>query len=126
MSGLRVLLVEDEALIALHTQDVLCEAGYEVIGPVDRLDEALSLARSEQFHAAVLDVNLAGELVWPVADILFERGIGFLLLTGFGFRLEIPPSCNGAPRLTKPLTRDDLLAALATMAQERALVFCEN
>ncbi len=126
MNGLRVLLVEDEALIALHTQDVLCEAGYEVVGPADRLEEALSLAQSEQFHAAVLDVNLAGEFVWPVANILFERGIGFLLLTGFGYRLEIPPSCNGAPRLTKPLSRDDLLAALTTIAQEGQMAYAGN
>ncbi len=126
MNGLRVLLVEDEALIALHTQDVLCEGGYEVVGPADRLDEALDLARSEQLHAAVLDVNLAGEFVWPVADILFERGIGFLLLTGFGFRLGVPASCIGAPRLTKPLSPDDLLAAMVTIAQDPALIASKN
>lgn len=111
-----ILLVEDEALVALDAEDALLEAGYDVVGPAYRLDEALDFVRGgAQFHAAVLDVNLAGSRVWPVADILFERKIPFVLLSGFGKDIGCPPSCDQAPRLSKPLCREELIEALAAL-----------
>lgn len=112
MQSRRVLLVDDEALIAMDAEDVLTDAGYCVVGPAHRLDAALKLARAASLDAAVLDVNLAGVAVWPVADALFARGIPFVLLTGFGKGLEIPKSCKGAPIIGKPLSTAELLGAL--------------
>ena len=90
MKSSRILLVEDEALIAMDTEDALVDAGYAVVGPADRLDTALALARAAPIDAAVLDVNLAGSMVWPVATALQQRGIPYVLLTGFGAYLDAP------------------------------------
>ncbi len=115
MSGKRILLVEDEALIALDTEEALAEAGFHVVGPADRVDVALALARTETFDAAVLDVNLAGDLVWPVAGALRGRGIPFVLLSGFGHALEVPPACRDVPRLAKPFSQPALLSVLKSI-----------
>jgi two-component system, chemotaxis family, sensor kinase Cph1 len=112
----RILLVEDEALIALHTEDVLLEHGHIVVGPADRLDHALALARQEVIDAAVLDINLAGKPVWPVAEVLQSRAIGFVLLSGFGASLEVPLAFKTAPSLRKPVHPEDLLSALTQLA----------
>ena len=119
MSMPRVLLVEDEALIALDTADALEEAGYDVIGPADRVPSALALLETETPDIAVLDVNLAGILVWPVAEQLLARGIPFLLLSGFGNSIEAPASLRGVPRLAKPFMPRQLLAALRDMLPGR-------
>jgi DNA-binding response OmpR family regulator len=108
----RILLVDDEALVALAAEDALVEAGYCVVGPADRLESALRLAETEALDAAVLDVNLAGVFVWPVADALNARGVPFVLLTGFGKALDLPPSCQRAPVLAKPNKPQELVAAL--------------
>jgi DNA-binding response OmpR family regulator len=112
MGPKRILLVEDEALIALAAEDALLEAGYIVVGPADRLESALFLAESEDLDAAVLDVNLAGIYVWPVADSLSARGVPFILLTGFGKGLDLPPSCQRVPVLAKPLKPQEVVATL--------------
>jgi CheY-like chemotaxis protein len=79
-----VLLVEDEALIGAMAYDMLSDLGATVIGPVSTVAKALALAKSEHFDVAVLDVNVRGERVDPVADALTERGIPVLLATGYG------------------------------------------
>lgn len=116
IDGKRVLLVEDEMLIALDTQDELQKAGCHVVGPVARLDAALATARTAEIDAAVLDVNLGGEYVWPVAEALIRRGIPFVLLTGFGTTLDVPASCSSAPRLDKPIKPGALQHALGRLA----------
>ena len=113
MIGKRILLVEDEALVALFTEDVLTEGGYVVIQIADRLESALDFVRSETFDAAVLDVSLAGRQCWPVAGALTDKGIPFVLLTGFGTDLDVPPSCRSAPVVGKPFAGNALLDALA-------------
>jgi DNA-binding response OmpR family regulator len=121
MGPKRILLVDDEALVALGAEDALLEAGYSVVGPADRLESALLLAESEILDAAVLDVNLAGVYVWPVADALHARGVPIVLLTGFGKGLDLPPSCQRAPVLAKPLKPPELVAALeAQIARVRS------
>jgi DNA-binding response OmpR family regulator len=120
LRGNRILLVDDEALVALHAEDVLGDAGYEVVGPAHRLGDALSLLDKEPFDAAVLDVNLAGEYVWPVAEQLFARKIPFVLLTGFGKGLKLPRCCARAPRLSKPLRADELIDALKGVLRARS------
>ena len=113
--GNRILLVEDEVLIALDVQDVLEDAGYIVAGHAANHDRAVALASSEAIDAAVLDVNLAGVEVWPAAEILRRRGIPFLLVTGLWAGAEVPVFCARAPRLTKPFQTAALLDTLARL-----------
>lgn len=114
--GKRVLLVEDELLLALDTQDLLTEAGYEVVGPATSLDAALAMAEGEILELAVLDINLAGKLVWPVAERLVARNIPIILLSGFGGNLDVPPALRAAPRLGKPVVARLLLDQMTKLA----------
>ncbi len=109
---LRILIVEDEMLVAMNIEDMLLELGHEVAGLASRLAPALALAREGRFEAAMLDVNLAGEPSFPVADILIERGIPFLFATGYG-RQGIEERYRDRPILQKPFRAAELGAALA-------------
>src|SRR5262249_55134475 len=82
--GNHVLVVEDEALVAMVVTDALMELGYEVVGPFGRPSDALAAIKSGPIDAAVLDINLAGTMVYPVADELVARGIPFVFVTGYG------------------------------------------
>jgi len=82
--GQRVLVVEDEVMIAMLIEDMLAELGHEVVGPAMRLDEAVRLAKEAEIDMAILDVNLGGTVSFPVADVLRERGIPFIFATGYG------------------------------------------
>ena len=84
LRGLRVLIVEDEALIASFIEDFLIDLGCDVVGPAMRMKEAVDLAREAAIDGATLDVNIVGEKIYPVADILTERGIPFVFMTGYG------------------------------------------
>lgn len=84
-TGLRVLLVEDEYLLADHLADVLASIGSTAVGPAGSVGHALELIRrAPRIDAAILDVNLDGERVYPVADMLRERGIPFVFSSGYG------------------------------------------
>ncbi len=108
---LRILLVEDEMLVAMNIEDMLLDLGHEVAGLASRLTPALALARESRFDAAMLDVNLAGEASFPVADLLAERGIPFLFATGYG-SVGHDANWRGAPTLKKPFETRDLQRAL--------------
>ena len=108
---LRVLVVEDEMLVAMNIEDMLLELGHEVAGLASRLEPALSLAREGSFDIAMLDVNLAGEQSFPVADILAARGIPFLFATGYGIK-GIAEQYRDRPVLQKPFRSRDLGEAL--------------
>jgi CheY-like chemotaxis protein len=84
LKGLRVLVAEDEALVAFQLEDMLAELGCAVIGPASRVGQALDLLGRERVDAAVLDVNVAGELVYPVADALTAQGLPYIFATGYG------------------------------------------
>lgn len=84
LDGARVLIVEDEFMVAALLEDTLQAFGCEVVGPAARIDEALALLEREEIDAAVLDVNIAGEQVFPVADVLERRGIPFVFATAYG------------------------------------------
>jgi CheY-like chemotaxis protein len=105
--GLRVLLVEDEIMVALLLEDMLAELGHTVVGPVARLDKALEMAREEAFEVAFLDVNLDGEEVYPVAEVLAARGIPFIFVTGYS-RPGLRAPYGDRPTLQKPFRRHDL------------------
>jgi CheY-like chemotaxis protein len=85
LEGLRVLVVEDEFLVATLIEDMLTFAGCVVSGPVPRLAEALDAVHGGTFDAAVLDVNLAGDRIDPVADVLSRRNVPFVFVTGHGW-----------------------------------------
>lgn len=110
----KALVVEDEFLVSLHVADALEECGFEVVGPAGRLADALRLAHVEANVAvAVLDVNLAGELSWPVARVLRQRQIPFLFVTGYIEAHARPPEdLRDAPILAKPVVGPELCDAI--------------
>ena len=112
LTGARVLVVEDSHVVALETQEILTEAGCEVVGPAPTLEGALELARREALDAAILDVDLGGEAVYPVADLLRASGVPFLFASGYDLTGGIPAAHRAAQRLAKPIDPRDLLAAL--------------
>jgi DNA-binding response OmpR family regulator len=107
----RILVVEDDYLIASLLADVLEAAGWQVIGPVGQLTEAVDTATHAGFDVAVLDVNLGGEAVYPVAAVLDERNVPFVFLTGYGADTLMQPFCE-RPRLGKPFKIDQLIGAV--------------
>lgn len=106
-SGLRVLVVEDEAAIAMLIEDMLLDLGAEVVGPAGRIGQATTLAETEEFDLAILDVNLAGQPVYPVVDILVRRQRPFVFSTGYGAG-GIEPAWRGRPVLQKPFSQTEL------------------
>ena len=103
----RVLLVEDEALVAMMIQETLAEFGYQVVGPLNTASEALAAAREGHFDAAVLDINLGDGLVYTVAEILGLRGVPFVFVTGYDVA-SVDPRFSEVPILQKPIERDML------------------
>ena len=111
-----VLLVEDEMCLAMMLQDLLEHAGYRVIKAA-RVPAALSLAEGGDIDAAILDVNVAGKEVFPVADELRRRGVPFMFASGYGDR-GLPGSFQGSPMLQKPYDPVALEAMLSNMLDE--------
>jgi DNA-binding response OmpR family regulator len=114
LEGVRVLLVEDEYLVASLIEEMLEIAGCIVTGPIPRLAQAVDAADRETCDAAVLDVNLAGERIYPVADILSRRNIPFVFVTGYGV---LPGEYAKRPRLCKPFKMADLLDTLSDIVK---------
>ncbi len=103
----RVLLVEDEALVAMMIQETLAEFGFHIVGPVSTAAEALSSVRDNHFHAAVLDINLGDGPVYTVAEILEERGVPFVFVTGYDAD-SVDNRFSAVPILQKPIDREML------------------
>jgi DNA-binding NtrC family response regulator len=122
LRGLRILVVEDEFLVSLDLAAMLRELGGEVIGPFAGLERATAVARAEALHVALLDVNVGGQLVTPVADALAERTIPFVFCTGYG-AASLPAPHAAAPIVMKPCQpqqlKEALLRALDDGAPER-------
>jgi CheY-like chemotaxis protein len=112
----RVLIVEDETITAMMLEDLVQDLGCEVVGPAGRLSDALKLAAGEKLDAALLDVNLGGEAVYPVADALAPRNVPMVFLTGYGAQV-IPPAHAHCPVLGKPFRPQDLARLLAQALQ---------
>jgi len=110
----RILVVEDEPLIGMLLEDMLADLGYEVAASASRLDDAIKEAQEQDFHAAILDVNLNGHQIFPVAEILVERRIPFLFATGYGEQ-GVPPAFQQHPTLEKPFHQDALQTTLASL-----------
>lgn len=118
LGGLRVLVVEDEFLLADELRCDLEAMGAQVIGPVGHLDRALALVRSETaIDAAVLDLNIAGSEVFPLADLLADRGVPMVFATGYA-TLALPERFAGVPTCDKPVAQAHLLRQLIAAAAQ--------
>lgn len=111
LSGLRILVVEDEWLLATIVEEYLNNLGCEVVGSAARLEDALEKARTLSFDIALLDVNLAGTPSFPVAEMLRERNVPFLFVTAYGLS-ALPVALRDTPVLAKPFVQDELAKAL--------------
>jgi DNA-binding NtrC family response regulator len=110
-SGMRIMVVEDEVLLAMTSADLLTDSGYTVAGPVSSVKQGMRLIDREAIDGAILDINLKGEMVFPLADALAERSIPFVYVTGYGKLLR---ACNhGRPVLQKPYSSQQLLKIIA-------------
>jgi DNA-binding response OmpR family regulator len=98
---MRVLIVEDEFLAAILLEEELRLAGCDTVGPFYTLAQARSAAKTERFDLVVLDINLNGEMVYPLARDLLARGIPFIFLSGYATR-DLPKEFQDHPRLSKP------------------------
>jgi CheY-like chemotaxis protein len=109
----RTLVVEDELMIRMLLEDMLGELGYTVAAEAARIEEALEAAKNADFDIAILDVNLNGQPISPVADALVARGMPFVFATGYGER-GLPEPYRDRPTLKKPFQMDGLKQMLQT------------
>ncbi|KPF79074.1 response regulator [Brevundimonas sp. AAP58] len=112
LDGCRVLVVEDESLVAMLLETMLEDMGCTPVGPIGTVDEALEvIAADPGLDAALLDVNVAGRVVFPVASALAERNVPFLFSTGYG-EGGLPDDWRGRPTIQKPFTEATVREAL--------------
>ena len=118
IGGLRVLVIEDESIIALLIEDMLREMGHQVGEVAPRMEDARRAAEAGSFDFAIVDVSLHGEPSYPIADILRARGIPFVFATGYGAD-GLDPGHRATPTLQKPFAPEDLRAALSLVIASR-------
>lgn len=115
LKGCQILIAEDEYLLADDLRDELSQLGADVLGPVPSVDEAATLIRAQtKIDAAVLDINLRGKMVFPIADLLKERGIPFLFATGYD-EWAVPDRFADIMRVEKPLKAYRIADLVQTM-----------
>lgn len=103
LPGITILVVEDEYFLATDIEQELLDAGAQVVGPVARVDEAIEAMRDKgPIDFALLDINLGGEMVFPLADRLIELNIPFAFATGYDFA-QVPARFRAIPRCEKPV-----------------------
>lgn len=112
LSGLRLLIVEDDAVVALNLQDFVESLGCIVAGPAGRLSDAFALAERQPIDGAILDINLHGEMVFPLAERLAARKIPLLFCSGYALTAAVPAQFAHCPQIPKPWSEPTLKAAL--------------
>jgi len=117
--GRRVLLVEDELMIRMLIDGMLSDLGHTVAAQAGGIEEAMALAKDAEFDVAILDVNLDGQPITPVVDVLVERGVPFVFVSGYA-RRGIPDAHSRAPLLQKPFQAEGLARALAAVVSKPA------
>jgi CheY-like chemotaxis protein len=120
LNGLRILVVEDETMLFFLAEDMLIELGCSTVMHACRVKDALAILANEAPDVAMLDVNLAGEQAYPIAEKLTAQKVPFVFATGYGSE-GIPPDWAGRPVIQKPFTLDMLGRAITTaLASARA------
>ena len=120
LQGLRVLFVEDESIVAMLTEDMLEDLGCEISAAAASVEDALAAVSQGGFDVALLDINLAGTMVFPVAAALSGLGIPFAFASGYGGK-GLPPEFAGVPIIDKPFSKSDLAGVLeAALARDKA------
>lgn len=118
LPGRRVLVVEDNPLLALDIDEALRASGAEVVGPALDIDSGLSLVRADALDGAVLDIDIGGTPVWPIARELKEDGVPFVFVSG-DIEKGIPDDFTGAVCLAKPAQAETILATVAAVMEQR-------
>lgn len=114
LAGLRVLVVDDDFMVAIYIESLLEDIGCKVVGPIGTIGEAIAIVQTEQLDGALLDANLHGHSSEPIAVELIACSIPFVLVTGYG-RLALQSDVlNNAPRLSKPFSTNEFNKILAT------------
>ena len=121
LAGLRVLVVEDDMLIAVVLEEMLQDLGCVVVGPVGKLDDAMRMADDEALDLAILDVNIRGGHIYPVAERLRARGVPFALASGYG-DWALPEAFRDQPRLIKPFTEQQLEAQVLSLRRGQGAI----
>jgi len=114
LSGLRILVVEDEFLVSVALEDDLRDAGADLVGPFSNLAAALAGAEAQSFDLALLDINLGGTMVYPLADALMARRVPFLFLSGYT-GADLPARFTGQRRMSKPYDPTRLIDAIVKL-----------
>ena len=112
----RILLVEDSPVVGPFTADLLSELGYTVIGPAPNMATARTLIETEEFDAAVMDIHIRGERVFPLCELLDAKAVPFLLTSGYA-DWQIPDKWSNRPKLTKPYKIEDVEDALGALLE---------
>jgi len=120
LEGLKVLIVEDNFLLAEATKGLLEDSGCRVVGPAGWLEDGLELAQVEALDGAILDINLHGEMSFAIAEVLRARGVPFMFVSGYDDRGIVPLPFRSAPRLGKPVADQHLIEAAAAAFATRA------
>lgn len=119
LSNARILIVEDEYYLADDLARALTRQGAEVIGPVGSLHEAETLVGESDFDCAILDINLRGEMAFPVADCLESKGIPFVVASGYN-SAAIPDRFLAVPRVEKPFNPGEVIAVIPHLLKRRS------
>ena len=114
LTGRRILVVEDSPVVGPFTADLLDDLGCVVVGPAPNMASARELAEAGDIDAAIVDIHIRGERVFPICEILAQKGVPFLLTSGYADR-QMPEQWQDRPRLDKPYTLDDVREALAKL-----------
>ena len=118
LPGCRVLVVEDNPILAFDIDDALRDSGVDVVGPALDLDSGLALVEQDALDGAVLDIDIAGRPVWPIAHRLKDDGVPFVFVSG-DCGLGLPDDFNDAVCLDKPAPTDEILSTVAQLLTAR-------
>jgi CheY-like chemotaxis protein len=118
LAGSRILVVEDSPVVGPFTADLLGELGFEVVGPAPNMAAARELIEDGVFDAALMDVHIRGERVFPLCDLLDAMGVPFVLTSGYG-DWQVPEKLEKRPRLQKPYTIAQVEKALNKLLRAR-------
>jgi len=110
----RILVIEDSPVVGPFTADMLGELGFEVIGPAPNMARARELAENGNYDAALLDIHIRGERVFPLCEMLEANSVPFVFTSGYA-DWQMPEKWEGRPRLTKPYSIEEISKALGAL-----------